>query len=143
MININNNKFFVIQKIKTIWSIFSIIIFSYFEIEVSEFAKNESEETKNLAIASVGSEISQKPRSRLRNKRTNTIKQDENVRKWFKNCSNFFCKNYDNNHMMKNWFLILNKNKFWIIKKSRKIFENNIKNSAFHKHVKSVCHYKQ
>ena len=121
-------------------SAFAAVSPSYFGIDASEFTENEPEDAENHAVTFAKSE---KPRSRPRNKRANPTKHGEDVRKRFKNRYNYFCKNCDNNHKIKNCFLALDKNKSWIIEKQRKIFENNMKNSAFHKHVESLRHFKQ
>ena len=131
------------SKTKAIRSAFSAVVPSYFGIEAPEFAENESEEAEDLAVASAGPETPQEPRSRPRNKRANTTKQGEDARKRFKSRPNLFCKGCGGNHMMKNCFLVLGKDKSWITEESRKIFEDNMKNPAFHKHVESVRHYEQ
>ena len=115
------------------------MIFSYFEIDVPEFDENEFENVKNFIIIFV--EI-KKSQLCFHNKRANFNNQNENVRKRFKSRQNYICKNYNNNHKLKNYFLTLNKNKFWIKNKNQKIFENNMKNSKFHKQIENLCQIK-
>ena len=121
---------FYYSKARSSWSVFAAVIFSYFEIDVSEFDENEFENAENLIIVFVETKES---RSRFRNKRANFNNQDENVRKRFKSRQNYICKNCDDNHKLKNCFLTLDKNKFWIKNENQKIFENNMKNSEFRK----------
>ena len=123
------------SKTKSSWSAFAAVIFSYSGIDAPEFDENESENAENLIIASAETKES---RSRSRNKRANSNNQSEDVRKWSKNRQNYTCKNCGDNHKLKNCFLTLDKNKFWIKNKNRKIFENNMKNSEFHKQIENL-----
>ena len=100
------------------------MIFSYFEIDVSKFDENEFENVKNLIIIFIKTK---KSWSRFHNKWINFNNQNENIWKRFKSRQNYICKNCDDNYKLKNCFLTLNKNKFWIKNENRKIFENNMK----------------
>ena len=126
---------FCYLKTKSSRSAFAIVIFSYFEIDTSEFDENEPENAKNLIVIFVKIKESQ---SRFHNKRANFNNQNENVWKRFKSRQNYICKNCDNNHKLKNCLLTLNKNKFWIKNKNQKIFENNMKNPEFRKQIKNL-----
>ena len=123
------------SKTKSSWSVFATVIFSYFGIDVLKFVKNEPENAKNLTVISAETK---KSRSRFRNKWANFNNQHENVWKRFKNRQNYICKNCGDNHKLKNCLLTLNKNKFWIKNKNQNFFENNMKNSKFHKQIKNL-----
>ena len=122
------------SKTRSSWSTFATMIFSYFEIDVPEFDENESKDAEDFIVVFVKTKKSQ---SRSHNKRANFNNQGENVWKRFKNRQNYICKNCDDNHKLKKCFLTLNKNKFWIKNENQKIFENNMKNSEFHKQIKN------